>query len=70
MQTYTIDQLYAAWKEYEDTTVMEVLREGRWKIIKNHNQNKPIDGTSARRTKISNVMDFPDFLKDVWKPKA
>ena len=70
MQTYTLDDINAAWKAYEDMTVMQVLSEGRWRIVTNYKPGQNISGTSARTINVSKIMDFPDFLKDIWKPTA
>lgn len=64
---FTIEDIETAWKEYETTDVLRVLKEGKWTTTTIKGQKiGPIDGTKAKMRALSDVMDFPEYLKDIW----
>ena len=66
--TYSLEDIEKAWKVYSSERVLRVLRDGKWhtETVESSRAGR-INGVSAAVKKICDVMDFPEYLRDMWK---
>jgi len=61
---YTQKQVEDTWIDYQQKTVLRVLKDGKWKVYDQDKIDK-IDGTRAEIVKLKTVLSFPAYLKRV-----
>ena len=67
MKTFSLHDVQAAWKEYESVRVLRVLKDGKWETKALDGERQPrINGTSAAIKPLKDVMDFPEYLGELW----
>jgi hypothetical protein len=67
MKTYTLEDIQTAYKEYESINVLRVLKDGKWRTeVLDGRPRGNFEGTSAQVVKLSKVIDFPEYLEDMW----
>jgi len=67
---YSIEEIKAAWKKFDDSMAFCVLKNGKWKntpMLYGFKPPNPIDGTSAKTRKLKDVMDFPEYLEQYYE---
>lgn len=61
---YSLPEIREMWKGYNETDVLDVLKNGVWEwIVLDGKRQSRIDGTAAVKRKLSRVLSFPDFIK-------
>lgn len=69
MKKYSLEEIKAAWKKFDESLAFCVLRHGKWEDTPLINGVRPpikIDGTAAKTRPLKDVMDFPEFLEQQW----
>ncbi len=70
MTNYSLADIKAAWKVFEDSSAFCVMKDGKWTntpLINGYVPASKIDGTAAKVRFIKDVMDFPEFLEKHFK---
>ena len=66
--TYTLDELKVLWKGYTSVSGIAALRDGKWVYnFKGQSLNRIENATRAKTVKLSEVMEFPEFLEKYGK---
>lgn len=67
--SFHISEIKCAWKEYNALKAFCVLKNGKWEETPMTNGFKPplkIEGTAAKVRKLSDIMDFPEYMDKEW----
>ena len=65
---YTFEDIKILWKTYESTTILRVMKDGKWKTIPLKGKGIPrITATQAKVVKLRDIMSFPEYLKKYEK---
>jgi hypothetical protein len=60
---YSIGEINKAWKAYNNTNVLRVMRGGKYHYVELKGKGIPrIEGTQANIVKLSQIKPFPEFL--------
>ena len=67
-KAFSIHDIEAAWKEYTTVQVLRILRQGKWHTeVMDGRPRGNFDGTQAKIQFMKDVMDFPEYMRDLWK---
>jgi hypothetical protein len=59
---FSLSEIEVYWDDYKDAYRLRVLKDGKWELI-SLNQI-PTGCVRAEKVKLSNHMEFPEFLKE------
>ena len=69
-KTFSLSELKRAWGVYEKLKVLRVQVNGKWETRPIDSMNKLISGTHAAVKDLSDVMDFVEYLEEMWPKKT
>ncbi len=63
---YSLPQLRVFWDDYQQKSVLRVLKDGKWTIQPMKNRGLPhIEGTKAELVPLKQVKSFVDYLEEM-----
>lgn len=62
---YSLDDIKAAWEQYDKARVLRVLKDGKWETLPAG--SAITGGTRAEVVPMKKAKSFPEFLEEEWK---